>query len=88
MLLLPHEPLKSLEDRTDHIVAGAKAYVKAAVHIVLGECESRQGPTCIVGDDRRNVRLADPSWMEAIMEDENEDKVEVTAEENDEYPDL
>ena len=37
---------------TADIVAGAQAYVRAAVGLALGECASERGPTCIMGDAR------------------------------------
>ena len=40
------------------IEAGARAYVRAAVGLALGMCESEGGPTCILGDSRRNNALA------------------------------
>ena len=34
------------------IAAGARAFVRAAVGLALGECASERGPSCIVGDAR------------------------------------
>ena len=48
------------------VEAGAEAFVRAAVGMVLGACASEQGPACILGDSRRNVRLADESWSQAL----------------------
>lgn len=84
----------SAEDTlTSDIIAGAKAYVRAAVSMVLGACESHHGPTCIVGDTRRNVLLTDPSWAEALERDldAGPDKAASMLESeegHDEYPDL
>ena len=68
------------------LAAGAEAYVRAAVGMALGECESQHGPTCIVGDARRNVRLADPSWLEALAQEEEERPL--ASDDPDDYPDL
>ena len=48
------------------IVDGARAYVRAAVDIALGACESESGPTCILGDSRRNVQLASSDWSRKL----------------------
>jgi len=58
-----------------HVADGARAYVRAAVGVALGACETAGGPTCILGDRRRNVRLAGSDWsraLEAVDEEEME----------------
>ena len=71
------------DEHTARLIAdGARAFVRAAVGVVFGACRSDRGPTCIVGDKRRNVRLANPSWSahlageepEAEQEDERRDE--------------
>jgi hypothetical protein len=70
------------DEHTARLIAdGARAFVRAAVGVAFGACQSERGPTCIVGDKRRNVRLANPSWSahlageepEAEREDEREE---------------
>ena len=70
------------DEHTARLIAdGARAFVRAAVGVAFGACQSERGPTCIVGDKRRNVRLANPSWSahlageeaEAEQEDEREE---------------
>ena len=54
--------------------------------IALGECESEGGSTCIVGDNRRNVLLAQyTADGEQLAEDEGD---AAPHGEEDEYPDV
>ena len=64
LLLLPNTP----EDAgwEARVTDGARAYVRAALMLAMGQCESAGGPTCIVGDVRRNQRLNDEGWAEAL----------------------
>eukprot|EP00322_Chrysochromulina_rotalis_P004347 CAMPEP_0115881276 /NCGR_PEP_ID=MMETSP0287-20121206/28345_1 /TAXON_ID=412157 /ORGANISM="Chrysochromulina rotalis, Strain UIO044" /LENGTH=104 /DNA_ID=CAMNT_0003337197 /DNA_START=6 /DNA_END=320 /DNA_ORIENTATION=- len=51
------------------IIDGARAFVRAAVSVVTGACESEGGATCILGDKRRNVLLATSDWSDVLEED-------------------
>lgn len=75
------------------IAAGVKAYVRAAVSIALGDCQSQSGPTCVPPDARkawlfselnRRMELEDEGLLDDAMGSEgiNEGAIE------DEYPDL
>ena len=85
------------------IAKGVRAYVKAALRLALGVCESEGGPTCILGDARRNVRLSDDGWAAALdgsseevleggprgeMAKEDSGKAALDSDDVDEYPDL
>ena len=67
-----------------------------AGRLALGACESEGGPTCIVGDARRNVRLNDETWADALDWGDDADGVEAEPQaaseaaelDVDEYPDL
>ncbi|KAL1528063.1 hypothetical protein AB1Y20_009429 [Prymnesium parvum] len=89
MLLVPctTDSLLSEKNAAD-VAAGAEAYVRAAVYLALGECDTSMGPTCIVGDARRNVRLSDPSWIDALSLDAENVASVVQSDDPDDYPDL
>ena len=60
--------------------------MRAAVSAALGVCESARGPSCIVGDNRRNVLLAQYT-ADGEQLDEDEGDAAPHGEE-DEYPDV
>ena len=83
MLLVPSAGAGGGVDWDDERTAteladGARAFVRAAVGLALGACESEGGSTCILGDKRRNVRLSGSvaDWSEALGDDDEADGVE------------
>ena len=68
--------------------------MRAALSLALGACESHGGPTCIVGDPRRNQRLAEEEWagnleqINTVSEEAEAASEEAPVDGEEEYPDL